>query len=172
MEREIEFRNNVIALEKLGKVFDLPTVLTTSYSQGPNGPFLPVIVTMYREAPLIDRPGIISAWDDPKFIAAVEKTGGRNRIMAGVTVDVCLAFAALQAIDAGYNVHSVIDASGGYEVTTRQNAVARMRDHGIVPLNSTTLAAELQRNWALPPGREMVKLFHDHYPPYGLLTGC
>ena len=29
-----EFRNNVIALAKLGKVFNLPTVLTTSLGQG------------------------------------------------------------------------------------------------------------------------------------------
>lgn len=165
-----EFRNNVIALAKLGKVFNLPTVLTTSYSQGPNGPFLPEIVKMHPDAPLIDRPGIISAWDDPNFVAAVEKTGRKNLIMAGVTVDVCLAFAALQAVDAGYNVYGVTDASGGYEMTIRENAVARMRDHGIVPVNWTTIGAELQRNWILPTGQEMVKLFHDHYPPYGLLV--
>jgi hypothetical protein len=36
-----EFRNNVIALAKLGKVFNLPTVLTTSLGQGPNGSFMP-----------------------------------------------------------------------------------------------------------------------------------
>lgn len=165
-----EFRNNVIALAKLGRIFNMPTVLTTSYSQGPNGPFLPEIVRMHPDAPLIDRPGIISAWDDPNFVAAVKKTGRKNLIMAGVTVDVCLAFAALQTVDAGYNVYGVIDASGGYEVTIRENAVARMRDHGIVLLNWTTIAAELQRNWTLPTGQEMVKLFHDHYPPYGLLV--
>lgn len=166
-----EFRNNVIALAKLGRIFNMPTVLTTSYSQGPNGPFLPEIVRMHPDAPLIDRPGIISAWHDPNFVAAVKKTGRKNLIMAGVTVDVCLAFAALQAVDAGYkNVYGVIDASGGYEVTISENAVARMRDHGIVLLNWTTIAAELQRNWTLPTGQEMVKLFHDHYPPYGLLV--
>jgi len=61
---------------------------------------------MHPEAPLIDRPGIISAWDDGNFVAAVEKTGRKNLIMAGVTVDVCLAFAAMQAVDAGYNVYA------------------------------------------------------------------
>jgi hypothetical protein len=61
-----EFRNNVIALAKLGKVFNLPTVLTTSLGQGPNGPFIPEVVGMFPDVPVIDRPGIISAWDDPK----------------------------------------------------------------------------------------------------------
>jgi nicotinamidase-related amidase len=165
-----EFRNNAIALAKIGKVFNLPTILTTSYAQGQNGPFLPDIVKIHPHAPLIDRPGIISAWDDPNFVAAVEKTGRKNLIMAGATVDVCLAFAAMQAVDAGFNVYGVIDASGGYEVTIRENAVARMRDHGITPINWTTVGAELQRNWILPTGQDMVQVFHDHYPPYGLLV--
>ena len=164
-----EFRNNVIALAKLGRVFNLPTVLTTSFSQGPNGPFIPEIVNMYPDAPLIDRPGIISAWDDPNFVAAIEKTGRKNLIMAGVTADVCLAFPAMQAVEAGYNVYGVIDASGANEVTIRENAVARMKDHGVTPINWTTVAAELQRNWTEPTGQDLARVFHDHYQSYGLL---
>jgi nicotinamidase-related amidase len=164
-----EFRNNVIALAKLGKVFNLPTVLTTSFSQGPNGPFIPEIVNMYPDAPLIDRPGIISAWDDPNFVAAIEKTGRKNLIMAGVTADVCLAFPAMQAVEAGYNVYGVIDASGANEVTIRDNVVARVKDHGVTPINWTTVAAELQRNWTLPSGQALGRVFHDHYQSYGLL---
>jgi len=164
-----EFRNNAIGLAKLGKVFKLPTVLSTSLGQGPNGPFIPEVVSMFPDVPVIDRPGIIDAWDDPKFVAAVEKTGRKNLIMAGVTVDVCLAFAAMHAVEAGYNVYGVIDASGGLEVTIRENAVARMKDHGVTPINWTTVAAELQRDWRLPTGKDLGKVFHDHYQSYGLL---
>jgi hypothetical protein len=89
--------------------------------------------------------------------------------MAGVTVDVCLAFAAMQAVDAGYNVYGLIDASGALEVTIRENAVARMKDHGITPINWTTVAAELQRNWRRPTGQDLGRVFHDHYQTYGLL---
>ena len=141
-----EFRNNVMALAKLGKVFNLPTVLTTSLGQGPNGPFIPEVLSLFPDVPVIDRPGIISAWDDPKVVAAIEKTGRKNLIMAGVTIDVCLAFAAMQAVEAGYTVYGVVDASGALEVTIRENAVARMKDHGITPTNWTTVAAELQQD--------------------------
>src|ERR1700730_5735576 len=89
--------------------------------------------------------------------------------MAGVTVDVCLAFAALQAVDLGYNVYGVIDASGGLEVTIREHAVARMKDYGVTPINWTTVGAELQRNWTLPTGQALGRLFHDHHHSYGLL---
>lgn len=148
-----EFRNNVMALAKLGKVYKLPTILTTSLGQGPNGPFTPEVLNLFPDVPVIDRPGIISAWDDPRFVAAIEKTDRKNLIMAGVTIDVCLAFAAMQAVDAGYNVYGVVDASGALEVTIRENAFARMKDHGITPINWTTVAAELQRDWSLPTGR-------------------
>jgi nicotinamidase-related amidase len=164
-----EFRNNVMGLAKLGKVFNLPNVLTTSLGRGPNGPFIPEVLGLFPDVPVIDRPGIISAWDDPAFVAAIEKTGRKNLIMAGVTIDVCLAFAAMQAVEAGYDVYGVVDASGALEVTIRENAVARMRDHGITTINWTTVAAELQRNWTLPTGQDLGPVFHDHYHSYGLL---
>lgn len=164
-----EFRNNVLGLAKLGKVFELPTILTTSLGHGPNGPFIPEVLNLFPDVPVIDRPGIISAWDDPKFVAAIEKAGRKNLIMAGVTVDVCLAFAALQAVDAGYNVYGVVDASGALDPTTRELAIARMKDRGITPVSWTTVAAELQRNWTLPTGPALGRVFHDHYQSYGLL---
>src|SRR5690348_5360948 len=89
--------------------------------------------------------------------------------MAGVTIDVCLAFAAMQAVEAGYNVYGVVDASGALEVTIRENAVARMQDHGVTPINWTTVAAELQRNWSLPTRKDLGRVFHDHYHSHGLL---
>ena len=75
----------------------------------------------------------------------------------------------MQAVEAGYNVYGVIDASGANEVTIRDNAIARMKDHGVTPINWTTVAAELQRNWTLPSGQALGRVFHDHYQSYGLL---
>jgi nicotinamidase-related amidase len=83
-----ELCNNVIGLAKLGKVFKLPTVLTTSSDEGPNGPIIPELLSMFPGAPLIRRTtGTISAWDYPEFVAAIEKADRKNLIMAGVTVD-------------------------------------------------------------------------------------
>ena len=44
-----------------------------------------------------------------------------------------------------------------------------MKDHGITPINWTTVAAELQRNWSLPTGKDLGRVFHDHYHSDGLL---
>jgi len=148
-----EFRNNVIALAKLGKVFNVPTVLTTSLGQGPNGPFIPEVVSMFPDVPVIDRPGIISAWDDPKVVAAIEKTGRKNLSMAGVTIDVCLAFAAMQAVEAGHNVYGVVDASGALEAKIRENAVARMKIMGLHPSTGLPLRPSCSGTGVCQPGR-------------------
>jgi nicotinamidase-related amidase len=76
---------------------------------------------MFPGAPLIRRTtGTISAWDYLEFVAAIEKTGRKNLIMADVTIEYGSPFAAMQAIEAGYNVYGVVDASGGLDVTTRE----------------------------------------------------
>jgi nicotinamidase-related amidase len=49
-----EFRNNVMALAKLGKAFKLPTILTTSLGQGPNGRFIPEVRNLFPDVPVID----------------------------------------------------------------------------------------------------------------------
>jgi nicotinamidase-related amidase len=91
-------------------------------------------------------------------------------IMAGVTIDVCLAFPAMQAVEAGYNVYGVVDASGGLEVTTRELAIVRMKDHRITPINWTTVAVELQRDCSPGrPGRTRGRVFPDHNISYSLL---
>ena len=64
-------------------------------------------------------------------------------------------------------MYGVIHASGALEVAIRKNAVARMRENGVIPINWTTVGAELQRNWTLPTGQAWGRVFHDHYHSYG-----
>jgi nicotinamidase-related amidase len=158
-----EFRSNVMALAKLGSIFKLPTVLTSSYETGPNGPILAELLAMHPDAPVIRRPGQISAWDNEEFVAAVKKTGRKKLIMAGVTTDVCLAFPAMQAVAEGFQVYAVIDASGAYDLPTQQMAIARMTQAGVTCVNWVVVATELQRDWRNPTGQKMGELFHEHY---------
>ena len=46
-----EFKNNVLALADIAKFFKLPTILTTSFDEGPNGPLVPELVEMFPDAP-------------------------------------------------------------------------------------------------------------------------
>ena len=71
--RDIEpdkFKNNVLALGDLAKYFNLPTILTTSFETGPNGPLVPELKAQFPDAPYIARPGNINAWDNEDFVKA------------------------------------------------------------------------------------------------------
>ena len=142
-----EFKNNVLALTACGKYFKLPTILTTSFESGPNGPLVPEIKEMHPTAPYIARPGNINAWDNKDFVNAVKKTDRKQLIIAGVVTEVCVAFPALSAIEEGYEVFVVTDASGTFNEVTRDAAWARMQSAGVQLMNWFGVACELHRDW-------------------------
>lgn len=142
-----EFKNNVLAVSACGKYFKLPTVLTTSFEQGPNGPLVPELKEMHPEAAYIPRPGNINAWDNPDFVKAVKATGKKQLIIAGVVTEVCVAFPALSAIEEGVEVFVVTDASGTFNEVTRHSAWLRMQAAGVQLMTWFGMACELHRDW-------------------------
>ena len=142
-----EFKNNVLALAESAKFFNLPTILTTSFEKGPNGPLVPEIKDFHPNAPYIARPGQINAWDNEDFVRAVKDTGRKQLIMAGVVTDVCVTFPALSALQAGYEVFVVTDASGTFNKDTRDAALFRMQAAGVQMMNWFSVACELHRDW-------------------------
>jgi nicotinamidase-related amidase len=159
------FKNNVLALADVAKTFALPTILTTSYEDGPNGPMMPELMERFPDAPFVPRPGQINAWDNADFVKAVHDTGRRQLILAGVVTDVCVAFPALSAIEAGYEVYAVVDASGTFDDVVQKAAWARMAAAGVQLVNWFAVACELQRDWR-DDGRGLAKILSDHLPAY------
>ncbi len=83
-----DFRNSVLALADTAKFFNLPTVLTTSAEDGPNGPILPELKEMFPDAAYVARPGEINAWDNKDFVKAVKATGRKQLLIAGIVTEV------------------------------------------------------------------------------------
>lgn len=142
-----EFKNNVLALADIAEFFDLPTILTTSFEDGPNGPLVPELKEKFPDAPYIARPGQINAWDNEDFVQAIKDTGKKQLLIAGVVTDVCVAFPALAAREAGYEVFVVTDASGTFNTTVRDAAWDRMSQAGVQLMNWFSAACELHRDW-------------------------
>jgi len=159
------FRNNVLALADLAGYFKLPTILTTSFETGPNGPLVPELKQMFPNAPYIARPGNINAWDNEDFVKAVKATGRKQLIIAGVVTEVCVAFPALSAIEAGYEVFVVTDASGTFNAITRQSAWDRMSQAGAQLMTWFGVACELHRDWRNDI-EGLATLFSNHIPDY------
>lgn len=165
-----QFRSNVLALAKTAKAHNLPVVLTASYAEGPNGPLMPELLDMFPAAPVIYRPGPISSWDDPNFVAAVKATGRKKLIMAGVTTDVCLMFPVLQALAAGYEVYAVYDASGCWDQMSELIACQRMSQAGAIVCNWVAICADLQADWRRPTAEKTLAIFGEHLPFYAMLS--
>ena len=160
-----EFKNNVLALAALAKFFKLPTILTTSFEEGPNGPIVPELKQMFPDAPYIARPGNINAWDNEDFVKAVEAAGKKQLIIAGVVTDVCVAFPTLSALEEGYEVFVVTDASGTFNETVQQAAWARMSAAGAQLMNWFSVACELHRDWRNDV-EGLGSLLANHIPNY------
>jgi len=141
------FKNNVLALADLARYFNLPTILTTSFEDGPNGPLVPELKEIFPEAPFIPRPGQINAWDNDDFVAAVKATGRKQLIIAGVVTEVCVAFPTLSALAEDFDVFVVTDASGTFNEITQQSAWQRMAAQGAQLMTWFGVACELHRDW-------------------------
>ena len=160
-----EFKNNVLALGDLAKFFGLPTILTTSFEQGPNGPLVPELKEMFPDAPYIARPGQINAWDNEDFVKAVKATGKKQLIIAGVVTEVCVAFPVLSALEEGFEVFVIADASGTFNSMTQQAAWSRMEQAGAQLMTWFGAACELHRDWRNDI-EGLGTLFSNHIPDY------
>src|SRR5690554_4598606 len=159
------FKNNVLALADLAKYFELPTILTTSFEDGPNGPLVPELKELFPDAPYIARPGQINAWDNEEFVQAIKATGRKQLIIAGVVTEVCVAFPALSALEAGFDVFVVTDASGTFNALTRDSAWSRMSTAGAQLMTWFAVACELHRDWRNDVDG-LGALFSNHIPDY------
>ena len=161
-------KRNTLALAKTAKILGVPVVLTSSQEQNVQGPLLPELEGILPEAfaARIRRAGIVNAWNDPNFKKAVEATGRRNLIMAGVTTDVCLVYPAISACREGYQVQAVMDASGSPYELSEDMSRRRMEREGVVLTATNTLMAELALDWSRPEGGQLLGvLFQEVLPP-------
>lgn len=159
------YKNNVLALADLALYFELPTILTTSFEDGPNGLLMPELRARFPQAPFIPRPGQINAWDNADFVAAVKATGRKQLIIAGIVTEVCVAFPALAAIEEGFEVFVVSDASGTFNELTRAAAWDRMSAAGAQLMTWFGVACELHRDWRNDV-EGLGTLFANHIPDY------
>jgi nicotinamidase-related amidase len=160
-----KFKNNVLALADLAAYFKLPTILTTSFEDGPNGLLMPELKEKFPKAPFIARPGQINAWDNEDFVKAVKATGKKQLIIAGIVTEVCVAFPVLSAIAEGFEVFIVSDASGTFNDITRNSAWDRMSAAGAQLMTWFGIACELHRDWRNDV-EGLGALFSNHIPDY------
>jgi nicotinamidase-related amidase len=139
--------NNVVGLAKAAKVFQVPVILTSVETKSFSGYIWPQLLEVFPGQAPIERTSM-NSWEDAKFVAAVEQTGRKKLVMAGLWTEVCIVFPALQALAAGYEVYVVEDACGGTSVAAHIAAMQRLIQAGAVPVTWLQVLLEFQRDWA------------------------
>lgn len=159
--------NNSVALAKTAKAFNVPTILTTVAEKSFSGPIFGGIKAVFPDAKVIDRT-TMNSWEDKNFRDAVKKTGKKKLVMAALWTEVCLTMPALAALEEGYEVYIVTDASGGVTKEAHDMAVTRMVQAGAVPITWMQLLLEYQRDWARQSTYDAtVKIALEHGGAYG-----
>ena len=158
-------KNNILGLAKTALAFKLPIIVGTSWPQGPNGPTMPELRALLPEVDIIDRP-FVNFWDDPRSRAAVEQTGRKKLIIAGLATEVCVAMPAIAAVQAGYDVYAVIDAAADWNPLVQQVTTARLASAGVVVTTWVAVLAELAHN-TQENGKYIGRFLRDHVGSYG-----
>jgi len=164
-----ELRANAITLAKVASLAKMPVITTASVPQGPNGPLIPEIHEAAPHAQYVARKGEINAWDNPDFVAAVKKTGRKQLIIAGTITSVCMAFPSIAAVNAGYQVFAVIDASGTYSKMAQEITLARIVQAGVVPMDTAAVCSEVQQTWNRADAAQWAEAYSTVFPHYQLL---
>ena len=162
-----ELRANTAMLARLATLLNLPLITSASVPDGPNGPLMPEIHESAPHAVFVPRKGEINAWDNEDFVRTVRATGRNTLIIAGVWTSVCVAFPALDAKAAGYNVYAVLDASGDPSEFASRITMARLAQAGIVPISANAVMCEFQRHWNRSNNDQFAALYVQVAPNYG-----
>lgn len=161
---------NVIALCKLAVAYDVPVIVSTvGVDMGVNTGTAEEILAELPGVNEIDRTGV-NAWEDEEFRKAVEATGRKNIVMAGLWTEVYLTFPTLDMQAEGYHVYPVADAVGGVSPVAHEQALDRMRQAGATPITAIQFGSELMRNWARESSDKFRKVLQWYFPKrFGLL---
>ncbi len=156
--------NNVEALTKAAKLFELPIVLSTvGVTAGYQEDTIPELQALLADVEPVDR-STVNAWEHDGFRAAVEATGRRKLIMGALWTEVCLVFPVLDLLQEGYDVYAVSDAMGGTSVDAHERGMQRMIQAGAVPVTWEAVMSELGRLFKGDYIETFVGIMEEHLP--------
>ena len=144
-----ELKHNVVGLAKAAKLHNLPIIVTTTARDSMWGPTFPELVEVLPGIEIIDR-ATVNAFDDARVSRAIEATGRKKLIFAGVSLEICAAFPAMTAVGKGLDAYVAVDACGTFSETKRQVGLLRLQQAGVVLSDYATLMVEILKDNGRP----------------------
>ena len=162
-------KNNTVALAKAGKVFNIPTIITTVETQSFSGHTYPELLDVFPGQKILERTSM-NSWDDQKVRDALKANGRKKVVVAGLWPEVCNhSFALCAMLEGDYEIYMVADASGGTSLMAHDLAMQRMIQAGVVPVTWQQVMLEWQRDWANHATYDAVtSIVKEHSGAYGM----
>jgi len=162
-------KNNVVALAKAAKVFNIPTTITTVETDSFSGNTYPELLAVFPDKDILERTSM-NSWDDQNVRDALAANKRKKVVVAGLWTEVCNVTFALSAMrDTDYEIYMVADASGGTSVDAHKYAMDRMVQAGVVPITWQPVMLEWQRDWARKETYDQVMaIVKEHSGAYGM----
>ena len=160
--------NSVVALAKASRIFNVPVVLTTVETKSFSGNMWPQLKSVFPDQEPIERTSM-NSWDDTNFVRAIEATGKKKIVLAGLWTETCIALPTIQAIHDGYEIYVAEDCCGDVSQLAHDNAMRRVVQAGAKPVTALTVLLEWQRDWAHRETYDAVMdLAKNHFGAYGV----
>jgi nicotinamidase-related amidase len=162
-----EMKRNTLALAKAARATGMPVVMTSSqeHQVDVQGLLFPELEQILPDAfaARIRRGGTVDSMADPDFARAVEATGRKKLIMAGLLTEVCVVYPALSAVEDGFEVQVIADASGSGTKAGNEFALDRMRHAGVHVASTIQILSEMVADWSKVPGPEILGVLGELY---------
>ena len=160
--------NNNVALAKAARVFEVPVVLSTVETKSFSGNLWPQVQAVFPKQTPIERTSM-NSWDDRNFVAAIERSGRKKIVLAGLWTETCVALPTVQAIHDNYEVYVVEDCCGDVSQLSHDNAMKRVIQAGAKPVTVLSVMLEWQRDWAEKDTYDAVMdICKSHFGAYGM----
>ena len=140
-----ELKHNVVGLAKAARVLKLPIVVTSTARDSMWGPTFPELVETLPGIEIIDR-ATVNAFDDARVARAIEATGRKKLIFAGVSLEVCAAFPAITAVGKGLEAYVAVDACGTFSQTKHDVGLLRMLQAGVIVTDYASVMVEILKD--------------------------
>jgi nicotinamidase-related amidase len=140
---------------------------TINVATGRGQPTLPELADLLKDDKPVDRT-TVKSWEDVEFVQAVHATGRRKLIFCALWTEICLTFAALDALREGYEVYPVVDAIGGTSPEAHRAGLDRVILAGGQPISSVPPIPASSRS---TPSRPLTGWTLDGYLMLARLSG-
>jgi nicotinamidase-related amidase len=163
-----QLRDNAATIAEAAAGFRVSTILTTVAARTFSGPMFDEIHAAFPRGEVIDRT-TMNSWEDSRITDQVNRFGKRKVVFAGLWTSVCIVDPALSALEQGFDVYVIADASGDVSDEAHERAMQRMIQAGAQPITSVQYLLELQRDWARGDTYELTTgIAKKHAGGYGL----